>query len=192
MASSEFSQDADDDTSDWTWHVEGVDPKAREVARSAARRGGLSVGQWLNSLIIESASIEQETSTEVQRQEIGQWLDSMIENPWRRRSGQSVGEWLNWLIIETTSIEQRTSTEVQRDQAAAADGTRSGRKGQNAESAVFEWALANIGPIADEVDRLVQKTGAMLAAMSARGDRIDRVQAGNRAALDALLGTAGR
>jgi localization factor PodJL len=38
------------------WHVKGVGPEAREVARDAARRSGLSVGEWLNSLIIDAAA----------------------------------------------------------------------------------------------------------------------------------------
>jgi localization factor PodJL len=38
------------------WHVKGVHPDAREVARDAARRSGLSVGEWLNSLIIDAAT----------------------------------------------------------------------------------------------------------------------------------------
>jgi localization factor PodJL len=37
------------------WHVKGVHPDAREAARDAARRSGLSVGAWLNSLIINTA-----------------------------------------------------------------------------------------------------------------------------------------
>lgn len=38
------------------WHVKGIDPEARQVARHAARRSGLSVGRWLNSLIIDAAA----------------------------------------------------------------------------------------------------------------------------------------
>jgi localization factor PodJL len=37
------------------WHVKGVHPDARDVAREAARRSGVSVGTWLNSLIIRAA-----------------------------------------------------------------------------------------------------------------------------------------
>src|SRR5262245_34157208 len=33
------------------WHVKGIDPRARETAREAARRSGMSVGQWLTSVI---------------------------------------------------------------------------------------------------------------------------------------------
>jgi localization factor PodJL len=38
------------------WHVKGVRPELREAARDAARRSGLSVGAWLNSLIIDAAA----------------------------------------------------------------------------------------------------------------------------------------
>jgi localization factor PodJL len=38
------------------WHVKVVRPELREVARNAARRSGLSVGAWLNSLIIAAAA----------------------------------------------------------------------------------------------------------------------------------------
>jgi localization factor PodJL len=37
------------------WHVKGVHPDVREVARDAARRSGVSVGAWLNSLIVNAA-----------------------------------------------------------------------------------------------------------------------------------------
>ncbi|MBV9969626.1 MAG: hypothetical protein JO228_06560, partial [Xanthobacteraceae bacterium] len=37
------------------WHVKGVHPDAREVAREAARRSGVSVGTWLNALIVNAA-----------------------------------------------------------------------------------------------------------------------------------------
>ena len=34
------------------WHVKGVAPAARETAQEAARRSGLSVGEWLNTTIL--------------------------------------------------------------------------------------------------------------------------------------------
>ena len=37
------------------WNVEGIRPRARETARAAARRSGMTVGEWLNSVIIEQA-----------------------------------------------------------------------------------------------------------------------------------------
>jgi localization factor PodJL len=38
------------------WHVKGVRPELRAVARDAARRSGLTVGAWLNSLIVDAAA----------------------------------------------------------------------------------------------------------------------------------------
>jgi len=40
------------------WHVKGVGRRARETAREAARRSGMSVGEWLDTVIIDSASDE--------------------------------------------------------------------------------------------------------------------------------------
>ncbi len=37
------------------WKVKGIPADARETAREAARRSGMSVGEWLNSVIIDSA-----------------------------------------------------------------------------------------------------------------------------------------
>jgi localization factor PodJL len=42
----------------YPWRVKGIRPQARETAREAARRHGLSVGEWLNAVIIDSAIAE--------------------------------------------------------------------------------------------------------------------------------------
>ena len=33
------------------WNLKGLRPEARETARTAARRSGMSVGEWLNDVI---------------------------------------------------------------------------------------------------------------------------------------------
>ena len=38
-----------------SWSVEGIDPSVRERAEAAARRAGMSLNDWLNSTIGESA-----------------------------------------------------------------------------------------------------------------------------------------
>jgi localization factor PodJL len=35
------------------WSVKGIDPKAREVAKDLARRHGMTLGEWLNRMILE-------------------------------------------------------------------------------------------------------------------------------------------
>ena len=38
------------------WSVKGVEPEAREAAKIAARRAGMTVGQWLNQTIRSAAA----------------------------------------------------------------------------------------------------------------------------------------
>jgi localization factor PodJL len=40
------------------WNVRGVRPQARNTAREAARRSGVSVGEWLDNVILERAAAE--------------------------------------------------------------------------------------------------------------------------------------
>ena len=35
------------------WSVKGIDPRAREVAKDLARREGMTLGEWLNRMIVE-------------------------------------------------------------------------------------------------------------------------------------------
>lgn len=46
------------------WSVKGIDPKAREVAKSLARRSGMTLGEWLNRVILEDDLPEDVTSEE--------------------------------------------------------------------------------------------------------------------------------
>ena len=44
------------------WSVKGIDPKAREVAKDLARRSGMTLGEWLNRVILEDDMPEEVTS----------------------------------------------------------------------------------------------------------------------------------
>src|SRR4051794_16866724 len=41
------------------WSVKGIDPKAREVAKELARRSGMTLGEWLNRIILEDEALEE-------------------------------------------------------------------------------------------------------------------------------------
>lgn len=43
------------------WSVKGIDPKAREVAKDLARRSGMTLGEWLNRVILEDDGPEEVT-----------------------------------------------------------------------------------------------------------------------------------
>ena len=42
------------------WQIKGVRRQARETARTAARRAGMSVGEWLDTIILNSAEPNRE------------------------------------------------------------------------------------------------------------------------------------
>jgi localization factor PodJL len=42
------------------WSVKGIDPKAREIAKDLARRSGMTLGEWLNQVILDDEAIPEE------------------------------------------------------------------------------------------------------------------------------------
>ena len=42
------------------WSVKGIDPKAREVAKDLARRSGMTLGEWLNQMIMDDGASDDE------------------------------------------------------------------------------------------------------------------------------------
>lgn len=49
------------------WSVKGIEPETREAAKDAARRSGMTLGEWLNSKILDSAE-EQESAPAARHQ----------------------------------------------------------------------------------------------------------------------------
>ncbi len=43
------------------WSVKGIDPKAREIAKDLARRSGMTLGEWLNQMILDDGAPDQAT-----------------------------------------------------------------------------------------------------------------------------------
>ncbi|WP_235561368.1 hypothetical protein [Brevundimonas sp. Root1279] len=41
------------------WSVKGIEPRAREIAKDLARRSGMTLGEWLNSMIMEDGTEEE-------------------------------------------------------------------------------------------------------------------------------------
>lgn len=65
-----------------SWSVKGIDPKVREAAKLAARRQGMTLGQWLNSTIMDHTddSADRPEDHSVPNRDAGQALrDPMTE-----------------------------------------------------------------------------------------------------------------
>lgn|GEM_PF-896499 len=60
------------------WSVKGIDPKAREIAKDLARRSGMTLGEWLNSMIMDEPEDDDQVATLPRR--------SPIPDPYDRRN----------------------------------------------------------------------------------------------------------
>ena len=61
------------------WSVKGVDQDAREAAKEAARRSGMSLGEWLNSAIAEQAETAAHQETDTGLSTVTRRLDSIAQ-----------------------------------------------------------------------------------------------------------------
>src|ERR1700689_4455567 len=43
-------------TASAAWSVKGIDPKARGIAKDLARRSGMTLGEWLNQMIMDDGA----------------------------------------------------------------------------------------------------------------------------------------
>jgi len=49
------------------WSVKGIEPRAREIAKDLARRSGMTLGEWLNTIIMEDGEDEEGGFTPLSR-----------------------------------------------------------------------------------------------------------------------------
>lgn len=71
------------------WSVKGIEPEVREAAKHAARRAGMTLGEWLNSVILdqnESGPADQQPGIEVPGQEFEQAAAEPAPPPQLRRT----------------------------------------------------------------------------------------------------------
>ena len=52
------------------WSVKGIDPRAREIAKDLARRSGMTLGEWLNQVILEDGPLSSDAQG---RSSAGAW-----------------------------------------------------------------------------------------------------------------------
>ena len=49
------------------WSVKGIEPKARKIAKDLARRSGMTLGEWLNTIIMDDGDDEEGGFTPLSR-----------------------------------------------------------------------------------------------------------------------------
>ena len=132
------------------WSVKGIDPKAREVAKDLARRSGMTLGEWLNSMIMEDeeegyATLPRRSqAAEYERRNRSRRLDDAYEV---EDSQQRISASIDVIAARLEAAERRSTVAIQGvDQAVA--GLMRRLDGQEAEA---QGAARRIDDIAEEL-----------------------------------------
>jgi len=100
------------------WSVKGIDPKAREVAKDLARRSGMTLGEWLNSMIMEDEddgvvplSRRPHVAATFERRGRSRRLDDVYEV--EDRSWDRIGASVDAIAARLEAAERRSTTAIQ-------------------------------------------------------------------------------
>lgn len=132
------------------WSVKGIDPKAREVAKDLARRSGMTLGEWLNSMIMEDeeegyATLPRRSqAAEYERRNRSRRLDDAYDI---EDSQQRISASIDVIAARLEAAERRSTVAIQGvDQAVA--GLMRRLDGQEVEA---QGAARRIDDIAEEL-----------------------------------------
>jgi len=109
------------------WSVKGIEPKAREIAKDLARRSGMTLGEWLNTMIMEDGGEEEgvvplprrsHAADSYERRSRSRRVDDAYgaaEEPWQRLSAS-----IDTIAAQLEAAERRSTVAIQGvDQAVA-------------------------------------------------------------------------
>lgn len=146
-------------TSGAPWSVKGIDPKAREVAKDLARRSGMTLGEWLNRMILEEEAPEEP------------------QNPSGKRAAGGVAEAVarvEGAVKEARAENNRLAERLSRVEAQAS-GPRSAEALRALEAA--------LNRVAGHLSEGESRTRESLRAMEARIDQLGTAGGSDRSAL---------
>ena len=99
------------------WSVKGIEPDVREAAKQAARRSGMTLGEWLNSTILEQAEEAEDESREVRPSAIkARGSTSTLERTASRL--EDIAEQLSMLSRRESATAPRQAKTLASEQAA--------------------------------------------------------------------------
>ncbi len=132
------------------WSVKGIDPDIREAAKDAARRSGMTLGEWLNSVILDQSDGAKKVATS--QHETAAKDFSTDEKPSGGRDDTT---------IRLEDIAQQLTRLAQRDQQSASIRAyeQPGRQRQDVES---------LNRILSRLDSNEQQTADALSAVDER------------------------
>lgn len=174
------------------WSVKGIEPQARETAKSAARRAGMTLGEWLNQVILDSG-IDTVPTADPMRAPEDWMLETGQELPWTRpiedmsarvSSRLAVSEAENAALLGSieTAIGGITSRLIELDSQGPSSPTpnldaRLSQIETRQERALSKDNLKSLETAVGQISVVLDnQAGKQNAAARDQGERIDRSQ----------------
>ena len=154
------------------WNVAGIPPEAREAARAAARREGLSVGEWLTRRILRSFSelgepmaFEQST---IERPQLDSW--GLPSSAASRRETEDMLARVSRSEAEASESYRRIEDQL-RNVARRLDNTE---RSQSESNRAMSKATSEINVASREQAQAFDQLGSHVLGLSERLERLER------------------
>ncbi|WP_409019803.1 hypothetical protein [Brevundimonas vesicularis] len=170
------------------WSVKGIDPKAREIAKDLARRSGMTLGEWLNSMIMDEPEDDDQVATLPRRSPIPDPYDRRSRS--RRLDDAYAGPSIEVIADRLEAAERRSAEAIRSIESAVAGLVRRLDDQEEQQSTLNR----RVNTVAEELReghqrlrRVEQDTRpAVLEDLTLVSRRLDEAQSQTQAALKAL------
>ena len=151
------------------WNVAGIPPEAREAARAAARREGLSVGEWLTRRILRNLSgLEDEVSVSQEGAPLDSW--GLPQSAASRRDSEEMLAHVGRTETESNETWQRIENQLK----GLGRRLESNERSHSENNRVLSRTAQEMNIAAREQAQAFDQLGQNIAALSARLERLER------------------
>ena len=176
------------------WSVKGIDPKAREVAKDLARRSGMTLGEWLNRMILDDEGPEDAVSeADLARRPLPTYFESLRRTedaPARVEAAEHPADEMGRIALALDRLSERLEVSESRTGLAVSGVEHSVRSAL----ARIEAAEREHVAVAARFEGAVEDVASEQSRMAERIRRVEAEAGGPRSAeaLRALEGAVGK
>lgn len=170
---------------DIPWNVAGIPPEAREAARAAARREGLSVGEWMTRRILRSFS-DHADDTVAAREAWPANVSSFNVAPEARSSRRDTEDMLAH-VARSESESGEVFRRIEEQLRGVARRLEATERSQSENNRAMTKAASEINVAAREQAQAFDQLGASIVSLADRIERVERSSA-NEGLRDAVKG----
>jgi len=156
------------------WNVAGIPPEAREAARAAARREGLSVGEWLTRRILRSFSdlgVERDSMSTPDRTNLDAW--GLPQSTASRRDTEEMLARVSRSESESGDAYRRIEEQLR----GVARRLDSSERSQSESNRVLSKTAAEMNIAAREQTQAFDQLGQSVIAINERLEALERARA---------------